>query len=224
MKRIAKGLFQFPTILISFLAGPLLAHTGNGGDIRIDQIQPAIVNTKLAVSARFHNLFSPRIVGTIQSGLPSVVKIDIKLLDARKKNVWHKKVVHSISYNIWEERYFIRDSDSTQTYTSLDTLKRCASRLNRELLLPVARLSRFTSYFIKMRVEIVPISVSQGEKVADWLSNPNQTEESLASQERSSGFKVNLSKLVSFFVERKKPSQFSSSWFPSKFFKIEDLK
>ncbi|MFQ5770837.1 MAG: DUF4390 domain-containing protein, partial [bacterium] len=200
------------------------ANFAGDGDIRVNQIAPKLMNHYLTVSADFQNLFSNKIIGTIQSGLPSIVQIEIKLIAAGHKQVTRKQMVRSISYNLWEERYAIKSADTTAIYADFAEVQKMSNYLENVALIKSNLLNENTEYFIQIRVEIVPISTRQGEKVTDWLLDPNQTEEDLASDERSSGFKLNLSKLVSFFVGGKKHSRYSSDWFSSKIFQIKDLK
>lgn len=197
---------------------------GNEKTLRVERIKPELVNGYLTVSANFQNLFSERITGTIQSGLPSVIQIEIKLMKNSNQLVKRKQIVHSISYDIWDELYSINTEDSTEIYKDFTTAKKISSRLEKSALIAANLLTSQDRYSIHIRVGIIPISSKQGAKIADWLLDPNQTEENLASEERASGFKLNLSNLVSFFVGGKKRSRYSSDWFTSETFFLNDLK
>lgn len=129
----------------------------------------------------------------------------------------------NIEYNLWEERYTIRSADTTLTYEDFDQVKRLTSKITNEPLRPRRDLSAGKLYRIEIRVGIIPISARQANKVSDWLQNPNQTEEVVASDNRSSGFSLNINKLVSFFVNNKKGSQFRSKWFSSRVFRLSEL-
>ncbi len=199
-------------------------YAGDNGQIRVEQIEPGLNHGYLTVSAVFQNLFSPKIVGTIQSGLPSIVEIEIKLLREGKKSILHKHMSRSISYNIWEERYAIQSEDTTEFCNELEKAKYLTSRLNGFALIKSSLLDPAAHYLIQIRVGIIPISSSQGARITDWLLNPNQTEEDLASEDRASGFKFNLSNLISFFIDGKKHSRYISDWHSSKPFRLTELK
>ncbi|MFQ5824323.1 MAG: DUF4390 domain-containing protein [bacterium] len=224
MRQFDKGLNFFLFLLLTLYLNIHKGFAGEGGEIRVDQIEPRLNSGYLTVSAGLQNLFSTKIVGTIQSGLPSIIEIEIKLLQAGKKSVLRKRITRSISYNIWEERYSIQSEDTTEFCFELEKAKYLSSHLDHIALIRSSLLDSAAKYSIQIRVGIIPISMHQQEKLADWLQEPNQTEEYLASEDRSSGFKLNISKLVSFFVGGNKRPQNSSKWYSSKIFRVEDLK
>jgi hypothetical protein len=219
-----KGFAFFLLILLTFSFKIQAGFSGDGGEIRVEKIEPGLNRGYLTVSAVFQNLFSPKIIGTIQSGLPSIVEIEVKLLQENKRSILRKSINRSISYNIWEERYSIQSQDTTEICYELEKAKDLSSRLDHISLIQTSLLDAAAKYLIQIRVGIIPISSRQGARVADWLLDPNQTEEDLASEDRSSGFKLNLSNLISFFVGGKKRSQYSSDWYSSKTFRINELK
>jgi hypothetical protein len=79
------------------------------------------------------------------------------------------------------------------------------------------------NYDLRIRVGITPISALQANRISDWLQEPHQTEEQVASDDRSGGFKLNLNKLISFFVNRNKKSEYTSAWHKSRTFTREEL-
>lgn len=200
-----------------------LALAEDDNKIRVRQITPELANGYLKVSVNFENLFSDRIVGTIQSGLPSIIQIEIKLYDSRNKSIFRKLISKTISYDIWEERYSIKNADTSTTFTEFEEVKHNGSRLRNETLTESKNLDENSDYTLRIRVGIIPISARQAEKVTDWLLDPNQTEEYLASENRSSGWQLNINKLVSFFVSSRKKSHYTSEWYSSSKFRIRDL-
>lgn len=220
MRKFVTGSFILILISVTF---PLLAFVQAGSEILVERITPGLSGDSLVVSADFKNLFSRKIVGTIQSGLPSIVEIQIKLFEGTKQIV-RKLISRSIEFDVWEERYRVRSPDTTQVYFEFEQVKQAANRLMNVFLISKALLTATKNYTIQIRVGIIPISAHQANKVSYWLENPNQSEEAIASDNRSSGFSLNINKLVSFFVNKKKGSQFSSKWFSSRSFRLAELK
>lgn len=220
MRKFVTGSFILILISVTF---PLLAFAQAGSEILVERITPGLSGDSLVVSADFKNLFSRKIVGTIQSGLPSIVEIQIKLFEGTKQIV-RKPISRSIEFDVWEERYRVRSPDTTQVYFEFEQVKQAANRLMNVFLISKALLAATKNYTIQIRVGIIPISAHQANKVSYWLENPNQSEEAIASDNRSSGFSLNINKLVSFFVNKKKGSQFSSKWFSSRSFRLAELK
>lgn len=224
MKKFDTGLKFFFFLQLSILLNFHKGFSGERGEIRVDQIELSLTQGYLTVAAVFQNLFSPKIVGTIQSGLPSIIEIEIRLLQEDKKSIIRKRFTRTISYNIWEERYTINSEDSTRVLNEFNEVKKFGSQLENLSLITKNILNENVRYYVRIRVGIIPISTLQAEKVTDWLQDPNQSEEYLASDDRSSGFKLNINKLVSFFVGSKKRSKYSSKWYSSKSFRINELK
>ncbi len=220
MRKFVTGSFILILISVTF---PLLAFAQAGSEILVERITPGLSGDSLVVSADFKNLFSRKIVGTIHSGLPSIVEIQIKLFEGTKQIV-RKPISRSIEFDVWEERYRVRSPDTTQVYFEFEQVKQAANRLMNVFLISKALLAATKNYTIQIRVGIIPISAHQANKVSYWLENPNQSEEAIASDNRSSGFSLNINKLVSFFVNKKKGSQFSSKWFSSRSFRLAELK
>jgi len=220
LRKFVTESFIFILISVTF---PSLVFAQAGGEIRVERITPGLSGDSLVVSADFKNLFSKKIVGTIQSGLPSIVEIQIKLLEGTRQIV-RKPISRSIEFDVWEERYLVRSPDTTQVYFEFEQVKQASNRLLNAFLISRALLAAAKNYTIQIRVGIVPISAHQANKVSYWLENPNQSEEAIASDNRSSGFSLNINKLVSFFVSNKKGSQFNSKWFSSRPFRLAELK
>jgi hypothetical protein len=207
--------------LVTLIVVTSIAASDNNG-IRIEAITAGLSRDSLVVSARFENLFSEKIIGTIKSGLPSIVQIEMRLLESGSKMIVRRQIVHNIAYDIWEERYTISNGKKL-VLQSFEAVQISATHLKEIHLSEVMRLRPGIDYSVQMRVGIIPISSMQANRVSDWLRDPHQTEESVASDDRDSGFQLNLNKLVSFFVNRNKKSAYTSAWYSSGIFKLDDL-
>jgi len=216
---VTDRIFQLTSLLLLLTVSAIQA---GDDEIRVEQIKPAVRGDTLTVSAAFLNLFSEKIVGTIQSGLPSIIDIEIKLTDSRKKKT-ALSFSRTLQYDIWNEQYFVDDGDSIQTFSDFKTVQKNYSRLDFYPVSVLSPISGSLEYLIEFSVAIVPITTRQADKFSNWLLDPNQTEENVASDNRAGGFKMNLNKLVSFFVSGKKRSRYRSQWHSLKF-KLEDIR
>ena len=218
--------------VLMLLLAPGAGRAGPGEEILVAEIQPELVDGRLAVSARCRNLFSRKSISTLQSGLPAVVRVDIDLLEASQerslfssgegdyRSVYAAELVRSISFNIWNERYSIRRGETTAVFSEFDSARQAVGRIDRESLVEAAQLKPMSTYAVRLRVQLVPISAEQEDKVADWLRNPHRLDEDLGTEERERGLQFNASELISVFWGRKKPARDSSAWHLSKPFKI----
>ncbi len=219
MKQVAKTFLIIVSLFLRFE----FAAAGDGGDIQIEGIEVKLVDDQLAVSAEFLNLFSEKVRSTIQSGLTSVVQIEIRLKNSLQKELLSRRMLRTISFDIWEERYTVSDWDTTLFFLSFAEAQRSCSRLRDTPLMPSNNLELTSGLVLHMKVGISPISSKQAERVSDWLLNPNQRQEYLASQNRTNSFEINLNRLVSFFVSSRNSSNYVSEWFNSRPFNVSDL-
>ncbi|MCB0293068.1 MAG: hypothetical protein KDH97_22635, partial [Calditrichaeota bacterium] len=69
-------------------------------------------------------------------------------------------------------------------------------------LLPLKRLDGDKTWKVQLHLKVILLSRTQGDKLKEWLLGANETEENLPSQERDTGFKLNLNRLVSLFFNK----------------------
>jgi hypothetical protein len=191
---------KFLSLLLTsiFFFAPVQA--GSAPEIKVRKVEPVLRDGKLYVNIRIDNLFTRKVIGTIQSGLPSAVLVEIQLLEKGRRKVAQKQIVQSISYNIWEERYTIVSDSTSEKLRDFDRALERGSAVENAFIVDARFLQPETTYILKVQVEISPISSLQTQKLSDWLQESDETQSEIVSGERSSGFKFNLSKLVSFLV------------------------
>ena len=186
------------------------------GQIRVVRLVPIVEAGELRARLQVENLFSKKITGTIQSGLPCIVEIEIVLQENGKKIV-QKTDFKRILYNLWEEKYEIRTEDTTVVFSELQQVIRQCSDSAVVRLSDHSLLQPNSTYVLKVRVSIAPISNIQSQKLENWLREPNYTESDITSEEQTSGFKLNISQLVSFFIGGGKRRENVSPWFEVRF-------
>ncbi len=226
MKSILKIIFTtkiWRVLLLSFWAISITHCPGNASDkteIVVAKIQPEIIEKQFAISASIENLFSRKIVSTIQSGLSSIIRFEINVAESGGPTIFDKSIIYSISYDIWDERYQIEKSDTTIYFDTFEQATSHGSAISGLKLFHSGLLDAGKIYYIKIRAQILPISAEQGHKAVEWLRNPEQPDEILLSGGRTSGFQLNVDKMLSFFIGRKSRLQHRSDWFKSRHFSI----
>lgn len=206
-----------PTLCGLLLNSALFAAEGG---IEVKNISVEAQHDTVVVRADLQNLFPKKIVGMIDSGLPSILETELRIVvSATDKTVWHEKHYRQIEYDLWGERYVVT-ADSVRTFPTFDAVSHDCEKLIVKTI-GINSLDTNTRHEVQIRVHLFPISSQQASKAHGWLTNPSQTEENLPSDERSSGFSLNLNRLISFFVNQKKSS--TSDWFESPPFSPSDL-
>ena len=213
----------------------LFAIAGAGGAeerILVADIEPELIDNRLAVSAKCQNLFSPKNISTLQSGLPAAVRIDIRLVEenqveslfsgkgAEYENVHAIEVVKSIAYNIWDERYTIRCGEEVAIFSEFPQAEKMISQVERRDLMAPAQLKPTSTYAIRMRVQIIPISAEQESRIADWLRHPDRLDTDLGAEEDDRRVQLDVNRLISVFWGKKKQARNRSAWHLSRPFRI----
>lgn len=147
-----------------------------------------LVDGMLMVSTESQSLFSRKSLSTLQSGLPAIIRLEIRLLTAaqtrslfsgeeeRYEKVHGVEVVQSIAYNVWDERYTVRRRGKSEMFADFAAAERAVGRVEREALISVEALAPMAAYMVRVRVQLVPISTEQGDQIADWLRHPHRLE------------------------------------------------
>jgi len=203
-------------------------------EIRVDSIEVELVDGWIVVSAESRNLFSRKSLSTLQSGLPAVIRLEIRLVTAaetrslfssesdRYEKVLSAEAVQSISYNVWDERYTVRHRGKTEVFPDFPAAEKAVGRTEREPLIAAEELEPMRAYVVQARVQLVPISTEQGDRIADWLRNPHRLQTDMTAESDGGGSQFDIDGLLSVFWERDAKSRNRSGWSSSRSFRIGD--
>jgi len=201
----------------------ICASTQVGGQPSRDRVWPSIRDSYLCVSVLINNLFSPKAVATIQSGLPAIVDFEIRLQASGQKVVAKKRISHRITHDVWKGTYKVTGDFVNKIFASLDSAQAACGNLIQLPILSLAKLDAQSAYTFLVQAQITPISKVQNQKLKGWLANPNQMVEDIPGKDRSSGFNFSFSKLISFFVGSKEHKENTTPWLQSQAFSVNDL-
>lgn len=198
--------------------------------IRINDINAELNGKHLVVSARCEHLFSEKTISTIQSGLPTLVQFEIRLLESNQteqlfksnKTILNLPLARTITYDLWNEKYVYKTEDSTYYLSDLEKVKAVASTITQKQLIEASKLNSGEEYSVEIRVQIVPISAEQSAKIATWLETSQHDVPMMTADETSSNFTFSVEKLVSLFVGQKNRTHNSSDWYRSESFNLSN--
>lgn len=202
-------------------APPAIAQTE--GAVKIRDVTARAQETHLRITVEIDNLFSKKITGTIRSGLPSVVFVEIELFEKDGQRLARRRVLQRISYDIWQERYTVQRDTAIQTFDDFASVQRLGSQVRDIEVADLSHMQMAKRYVVKVRAGISAISSVQSQKLSSWLQESDEVRSDVGSQERASGFQLNLSKLVSFLVGGDKRRGNSSPEYQLEF-RLSDLK
>jgi hypothetical protein len=188
---------------------------------RVDSLVVTRLDQHLAVSVQLSGLFSSKVANTIRSGLPAVIRFDFRLIEEPAREVQRLMRSVHILYDVWGERYHITANGHEQFSSSFADMEKICRGYEESKLLPYSRLSSQKTYRLRLQVAVIPISAKQDQQLREWLEASGTAEESAPGEDRSSGFRFNLSKLLSFFLDKKERPFGTSEWAVSPAFRIE---
>lgn len=184
---------------------------------------PAILAVHLYISndmvtgdIKSAGLFSERIAGTIQSGLPAVVEFFYSL-EARDRGSIQKGVLsYELTYDVWDDYYSVAGADTAHTYPTYDAMTRAVQNLRYIALVPLHNMDSNGEYSFRLGVAVNPLRGSDRKKIAGWVGENVRGND--ASNESWREQVLNLNDLIQhFFAKRKDTSR--SEWFQTNFFK-----
>jgi hypothetical protein len=214
-----RALFILCVLFVNLQAGSVLA---DGADT-----SPAILAVHLYISndivtsdIKSTGLFSDRIAGTIQSGLPAVVEFFYSLEARDRGSIKRGVLSYELYYDVWDDYYSVEGTDTLRTYTTYDAMTQAVMNLRDIALVPVHKIELNGEYSLRMNVAVNPLRGSDRKKIAGWIGE-NVRGESASNQSWREQV-LNLNDLIQhFFAKRKDMSR--SDWFQTKFFRPATL-
>lgn len=203
MRRLQKFYFLF-------LLLPAAAATAQTPRVISILAQPA--GDSLIVSVQLTDLFSPKIINTIRSGLPAVIRLDFRLLESPAREL--QQMTHSLRvlYDLWSDRYRLQFHQREQIAASFAEMEQRCTKIDTLTLKPRRRLVPEKTYQLRLQVAVIPISAKQDQQLRDWLEVAGDAEESAPGEEGAAGFRLNLNRLFSFLGGKKENRFGASEW------------
>jgi hypothetical protein len=175
----------------------------------------------LSVFVQLADMFHPKIVNTIRSGLPAVIRFDFRVLETPDREIQQALRSLRIVYDLWSDRYQLRGDRREQFVPNFAELEKICHQFEEPHLLSLARLPAHKNYQLRLQVAVIPISAKQDQQLRDWLAGSENTAESAPGEDRSAEFRLNLNKLFSFFWGKKERPFGASEWAISPPFRVE---
>jgi hypothetical protein len=206
---------------VKFLFLLLLAAQTTAQTPRVVSILAKPARPNLTVTVQLADLFSPKITSTIRSGLPAVIRFDFRLLDEPDHEVQQVTRSLNILYDLWNDRYRLQFDGREQFAANFAEMQKICENIDELNLLALNRLSAQKTYRLRLQITVIPISTKQYQQLQDWLTASDDTEESSPGEDRSAGFRFNISQFLSFFIGKKDKPLGASEWRLSPPFRLE---
>ncbi len=178
------------------------------------------------ITVRFacRNLFLPPIKKSLLAGLPVLAEFNLQLIDLKNQPVLERRFTVKIHYDVWEELFSLQlPEDRTATWKDFSRLDQWFRAVQFSLPLNRTDLSEKAFYRVRISARVVVLTRQQKEELKWWMQNSETTEEETAAQERSTGFRLNLNRIIQLFLEKEKKPVESVSQLVSPPFKMDEL-
>lgn len=191
---------------------------------RLTHIQPYKTDDSLMVEFSCQNLIENKIRKSLLAGLPLIVNLNIQLISRGEQEVLAERKVYHVSYDVWEEYFSVRDENGTsRRFRMLKDLQDWFGKISGIALAPLSRLQPGQEYRVKMDSRVIVLTRKQSEQLKWWMQGGDQLEEDLPSQERSTGFKLNLNRMVQLFISREEDQKEYAASASSGTFRLNEL-
>ncbi|MDZ7267179.1 MAG: DUF4390 domain-containing protein [candidate division KSB1 bacterium] len=179
---------------------------------RVTALTAVLQGDSLFADVQVAGLFSPKIVNTIRSGLPAVVRLDFRVLNEHNREVTRALPVMEIKYDIWAQRYDVVLNHHRRSGGSFEEMEKICSTLTRLPLATLAGLPAGRTCRVRLQVTVIPISTRQNHQWRERIESADLQETSAPSESGRSGFSVNVSRLLSFFLGGQERVHGASAW------------
>jgi len=218
-------LFKYLRLYIGFICLFLLPVHLLGQDYQITQIIPYLSEDSLKVDLLVKNVFQEKILQTLLAGIPLDIGIKLSLFNQKEKEVSQRGFNCKVSYDVWEEHFWLFDyQQKTIDFSELEDLQKWSKTVNNLGLVSQGILLPQDRYMINVEMRILVLGAQENQQLKWWIENSDQTEEDLASRERSTGFRLNLNQLVQMFFSQEKDDEIYINRQSSGYFTLSELK
>lgn len=206
-------LFVFLPLLAGLCTGEAVAEERP----KVASAEVFVTDGGVVAQVTVRDLFSERIVGTVQSGLPAVVELMFKLTEGKRRTVNQGLISYELSYDVWDDRYAIATADSTRAFPSFDEMKNAIHSLLIRIAAP-GSLSADAEYSAMFAVAVYPLRGKEQQQIQGWVSDavrggaPGDQRQQL----------LNLNELIEHFFARNQDAT-RSEWYHTVGFRLSDL-
>jgi len=207
----------------------LIVRPGDAAEVQVVSQSVARKEGHLVVSAVLSEVFSPEASEAIESGMTTTVIHTLEVLSLKGKRIAQKEVRFEIQHDIWEHRYLTIRYDTPMDSLRADRfeeVERFCTHLEEIEVAPLNAFKRGTTYVLRLRTTVNPISTEQWERTKAWMRGSDRIVEIERDPEKVrefGGLRINLDALIDWFIQRTKPRD-RAPWIELRRFALEDLR
>lgn len=173
----------------------------------------------LRVDFSLQGVWEGKIAKTLLAGIPLNILLNLDLLNSDGQVTYQKTFFGELVYDVWEEKFSVQQmSIFPSTFYNISELQNFFERIEKIGLVPLSLIHPEGIYRVRIDFSILLSYKKQKQELKRWMEDTEQTEEEFASGERSTGFRLNINRLVQlFFSNDQKPEEFKAWGFSAPF-------
>lgn len=136
---------------------------------QVTRVAVATANGHIVCTVSSTELFSEQVVNTVESGLPAVVELVYRVVDARQRSLARGLYALEIRCDVWNDVYALVRDDTTYSYPSFETVSAAVTQLERVPLMPVSALNGVAEISVIVTIAVYPLRGREQENIVGWV-------------------------------------------------------
>jgi len=210
-------------LLVSILLIFIQIQTGYSQNTYISDIHAYIESDSLKIEIACEDFFRGKPKKALLAGIPASVEFEIRIVNERNKTVATTLQVYQITYEVWEEYFHVRQNQKRgYHFTSYEKLLHHFRQISNITIAPESAFKN-EKYKLIIEFRMLTLIKAKNHQLRKWIEETTQTEEDLPSENRTTGFKVNLNRLISVFTDKSAQHESVEFVYKSQYFTVQQL-
>jgi hypothetical protein len=156
-------------ILVAALLVAAAAEARAAPRPRITRVDVSSTRDHVVCTITSDDLFNPQVVNTVKSGLPAVVELVYRVVDARDRSLVRGLYTVEIRCDVWNDVYALVRDDTSYSYPSFETVAAAVERLERVPVVSLSALDGGTDISILFAIAVYPLRGKEQEDIVGWV-------------------------------------------------------
>jgi len=176
---------------------------------RITRVDVSSTRDHVVCTITSDELFNQQVVNTVKSGLPAVVELVYRVVDARDRSLVRGLYTVEIRCDVWNDVYALVRDDTSYSYPSFETVSAAVERLERVPVMPLSALDHGADISVLVAIAVYPLRGKEQEDIVGWVEEQVGGQSSRTWREQVLNIDDLIQRLFSEDVEQR------SDWFRS---------
>lgn len=136
---------------------------------QITRVTVATAKQQIVCTVTSTGLFNEQVVNTVESGLPAVVELVYRVVDARDRSLGRGLYTLEIRCDVWNDAYALVRDDTSYSYPSFETVSAAVEQLERVPVMPASALGGATEISVVFAIAVYPLRGKEQENIVGWV-------------------------------------------------------